>query len=83
MIAVVGDFDATNATHRATSAALEALGGPGSFEWIDTDAVASRRDDVRTASGLVIAPGSPYRDMDAVVDVIREAREEGTPLVGT
>lgn len=83
MIAVVGDFDERNPTHVATSSALEALSGTGSFEWIATDAVRGRRTDVRRARGIVIAPASPYRDMDAVVDVIREAREEGVPLVGT
>ena len=83
MIAVIGDFDATNPTHRATTSALQGLVGAGSLEWIGTDAVASRRSDVARARGLVIAPGSPYRDMDAVVDVIRAAREKGVPLVGT
>ena len=83
MIAVVGDFDPRNPTHAATNRSLGELAGPGSFEWIDTDAVRSRRADVRSARGLLIAPASPYRDMDAVVDVVREAREEGVPLVGT
>lgn len=83
MIAVIGDFDAANRTHAATSAALEGAFGAGSFEWIDTDAVRVRRSDVRKARGYLIAPGSPYRDMDAVVEVVREAREAGLPLVAT
>ena len=83
MIAVLGDFDAENPTHRATTAALEDLFGPGSCAWIDTDEVAARRSDAGRARGVLIAPGSPYRDMGAVVEVIREAREEGVPLVGT
>ena len=83
MIAVIGDFDATNPTHRATTSALEDLFGPGRLEWVGTDVLTSRRSDVARARGFLIAPGSPYRDMDAVVEVIRAAREEGTPLVGT
>ena len=33
--------------------------------------------------GVVIGPGSPYRDAAAAEDVIRTAREKGIPLVGT
>jgi CTP synthase (UTP-ammonia lyase) len=33
--------------------------------------------------GVVIGPGSPYRDAAAAEEVIRTARERGVPLVGT
>ena len=36
-----------------------------------------------TGDGVVVGPGSPYRDPDAVLAVIRVARERGVPLVGT
>lgn len=83
MIAVVGDYDPRNRTHLATTAALEALFAVASVEWFATDSVAARRDEIRRASGVLIAPGSPYREGDAVVEVIRTAREDGIPLVGT
>ena len=35
------------------------------------------------ADGVWIIPGSPYRDDGAVMDVIRHARENGQPLLGT
>lgn len=83
MIAVIGDFDPRKPTHEATTDALAALLPRGSFGWIDTDSIDRRRDEIRRADGFLVAPGSPYRDEDAVVDVIRHAREEGVPLVGT
>ena len=37
----------------------------------------------RLGNGVVIGPGSPYRDAAAAEEVIRTAREKGIPLVGT
>ena len=34
-------------------------------------------------SAVVVGPGSPYANPDAVHAVIRTARERGVPLVGT
>lgn len=83
MIGVIGDHDPSNPTHVATTAALRALPGRPPFEWIGTDEARSRRDDVAGLQGVFVAPASPYRDADAVVDVVRDARERGVPLVGT
>ena len=44
---------------------------------VHTDAIDALGD------GVVIGPGSPYRDAAAAEDVIRTAREKGIPLVGT
>ena len=38
---------------------------------------------VRGCAGVVIGPGSPYRDEQAVWSTIAGARERGVPLVGT
>jgi CTP synthase (UTP-ammonia lyase) len=35
------------------------------------------------AAGVWVAPGSPYRDRDAVLDAIRLARERDRPLLGS
>jgi len=43
----------------------------------------SLADEVRSTAGVVIGPGSPYRDEFAVWDTVRSARERGVPLVGT
>jgi CTP synthase (UTP-ammonia lyase) len=43
-----------------------------------------RTDQIgRLGNGVVIGPGSPYRDAAAAEDVIQSAREKGIPLVGT
>jgi CTP synthase (UTP-ammonia lyase) len=34
-------------------------------------------------AGVVVGPGTPYDNPEAVHDVIRSARERGVPLVGT
>jgi CTP synthase (UTP-ammonia lyase) len=83
MIGVVGDYNQENPTHRATTEALRAITDQWAFEWISTDQLRARWSEVERLSGLLVAPASPYRDMAAVLDVIRHARERGIPLVGT
>ena len=83
MIGVIGDYNHENKTHRATTEALRAITERGSFEWIPTDQLRTRWSEVERLSGIFVAPASPYRDMGAVMDVIRHARERGIPLVGT
>ncbi|MGA9761150.1 MAG: gamma-glutamyl-gamma-aminobutyrate hydrolase family protein [Gaiellaceae bacterium] len=84
-IAVIGDYGAERPTHKATQQALEhAVRPPLRFEWLATEAAAGM-DDAELASyaGLLISPGSPYRSMDGALKVIRVAREQGVPLLGT
>ena len=81
MIGVIGDYNPQNVTHVATARALETLPGGATFEWIATDEVSAER--MAKLGGFFVAPGSPYRDMNAVLEVIRLARERGVPLVGT
>ena len=81
-IAVVGDFNPGNRTHRATSDALAHVGLD--FEWVATDAVGDAPEDrLAPYAALWIAPASPYRDMEGALRAIRYARERGVPLVGT
>jgi len=81
-IAVVGDFNAQNATHRATNDAIAHLGLDA--DWVATEAVG---DDAKARlsahAAIWIAPASPYRDMEGALRAIRYARERGVPLVGT
>jgi len=81
-VGVVGDFDAKNATHAFTNAALDHL--PLDYEWVPTDTVpAEPQGRLGRYTGLWIAPASPYRNMDGALAAIRYARERGVPLVGT
>ena len=71
--------------HRATIEALEhaaaSVGANLDLAVHSTDAVPP---EVATAvDGVVIGPGSPYRDHTAVWSVVRSARERGVPLVAT
>jgi CTP synthase (UTP-ammonia lyase) len=81
-VAVVGDFNDGNVTHRLTNAALEHLKLP--IAWVATDAVGTAPEVTLAAyDALWIAPASPYRSMDGALAAIRYARERGVPLVGT
>ncbi len=85
-VLLVIDLPPIASYHRATVDALghaaAALGAPIDLRVLNSDAAAlgDARDN---ADGVVIGPGSPYRDEAAVWDVIRSARERGVPLVGT
>jgi CTP synthase (UTP-ammonia lyase) len=81
-VAIIGDFNPQNVTHRFTNDALDHL--KLSFEWVPTDQVPEAAG-LRLAgyAGLWIAPASPYRSMDGALAAIRYARERGVPLVGT
>ena len=82
-VAVVGDYDSQNETHRATDDALGQL-PVIAFEWLATDAVEPDAATVLSGfAGVWIAPASPYRSMDGALHAIRYARERGVPLVGT
>ena len=77
-LAVVGNYQANNDTHRATNAELECAGI--SFEWVATG---SPTHQLEAFDALWISPGSPYVSMEGALSAIRYARERGVPLVGT
>jgi len=85
-VGLVGDRDDDIAAHRAIPIALglaaEQLRQPVAFDWLASDALPA--DDALAAyDGLWCVPGSPYRDMRAVLRAIRVARERGMPFLGT
>ena len=82
VVAIVGDFNPRNHTHRATN---DALGHVGlGFEWVATEDVGPNPAARLAAyAGIFVAPASPYRDMDGALRAVRYARERGVPLVGT
>jgi CTP synthase (UTP-ammonia lyase) len=85
-IGVLIDSPPTARFHRATIEALghaaDATGQAIELCTIPTDS-ADLDATVRSCAGLVIGPGSPYRDELAVWRTIAGARERGIPLVGT
>jgi CTP synthase (UTP-ammonia lyase) len=80
-VAVVGDFDPANRTHRFTNEALEHV--DLAAEWVPTDAPGDWDERLSRFDGVWIAPASPYRSMDGALAAVRHARERGVPLVGT
>jgi CTP synthase (UTP-ammonia lyase) len=84
VIGIVGDRDARHPLHLATEHAL--LDGPHTprIEWIPTDRpVNSVGGSLARYAGFLISPGSPYRSMEGALAVIRYARENRVPLLGT
>jgi CTP synthase (UTP-ammonia lyase) len=81
VITVLMDLPSDNDSHRFTLDALDhaiaALDAPVSVRVVRTDEVDALGD------GVVVGPGSPYRDPGAAEHAIQTAREKGLPLVGT
>jgi CTP synthase (UTP-ammonia lyase) len=78
-ITVLGDRNPEYVTHRALDAALQQLPAGVRARWVGTERVA----DEELGDGLWVAPGSPYRDDEAVLAAIGRARRQGIPLLGT
>jgi len=82
LIGIIGDFTATNPTHRFTNDALTHVGVDP--VWVPTESIGpDPAGQLARYDGLWIAPASPYRSMDGALSAIRYARERGLPLVGT
>ena len=81
VITVLMDLSEQDASFRYTCDALDhavaATSPDVMVRVVHTDEIDALGD------GVVIGPGSPYRDAAAAEDVIRTAREKGIPLVGT
>ncbi len=82
LIGVIGDLDLGNPTHRFTNEGLTHAGAE--YAWVPTDEIGPNPEAaLKRFAGLLIAPGSPYRDMEGAIAAVRYARERGVPLVGT
>jgi CTP synthase (UTP-ammonia lyase) len=80
-LAVVGDRDTRYETHRGIDRVLASLPERLEGEWHATDGIDAGR--IAASAGVWVAPGALYRDRDAVLEVIRRAREGGRPLLAT
>ncbi|HTB20516.1 MAG TPA: hypothetical protein VK708_20475 [Bryobacteraceae bacterium] len=82
-IGIIGDFNAANPTHIATTNGLEhaaeALGWPIETVWLPTD----EPQDFGNFQGLLCSPGSPYRSLEGALKGIRYARDNNVPFLGT
>jgi CTP synthase (UTP-ammonia lyase) len=85
VLSIIGEFNPSFEPHAATDAALAhssaALGLGCPWQWVST----ADLDDTLPADcrGLLIAPGSPYKHMGKTLNIIRFARENGVPCLGT
>ena len=84
-VALVGDFNPSVLAHQAIPQALllagQALGIQCNYQWLNSDSL--RLEDLPAFDGIWCVPASPYNDMDAVLSVIRFAREQNVPFLGT
>ncbi len=84
-IGIVGEFDPNFAPHTATNHGIEhsrqALGLEIDFEWVSAADIEPTFFE-RFAS-LWVAPGSPYKDLNRTLQLIRQARECRIPTFGT
>jgi CTP synthase (UTP-ammonia lyase) len=87
-IGIIGDYQPTSDTHRATEAALhhaaDHLAICLGIDWLSTASLDPLPAALMEAyDGLWCAPGSPYRSMNGALNAIRWARQNDRPLLGT
>ncbi len=87
-VAVIGDYNPQNKSHRATTDALRhaarVVGVSLELEWIHTSRVKPDRPaDAIGHEGVFLAPGSPYASMEGALAAVRFAREGGRPCAAT
>ena len=84
-IGIIGEYDANFDPHPATNCAIEhsraALAKDVAYEWVSTSELNEGFHE--RFSGLWVAPGSPYKDMEKALRAIRFARENRVPTFGT
>jgi CTP synthase (UTP-ammonia lyase) len=84
-IALLGEFTPTFKPHAATNAAIEhscaALGVAIKGVWVSTQDIDLSL--FTRFSGIWVAPGSPYKNMNKTLWAIQHAREQHLPCLGT
>ncbi len=87
-LGIIGEYDSTFPPHIATNKAIEYsstfVGITIKYEWISTDEITKNMDQiVKQCGGFWIAPGSPYKNMEAALRIIKYARVNNIPVLGT
>lgn len=84
-IALLGEYAPASQTHILTNAAIQhscsLLSVNIEGDWVSTENISDSLFDIY--SGIWVAPGSPYKNMDKTLWAIRYARENGVPCLGT
>ncbi len=84
-IAILGEYTPTFPPHVSTSAAIEhsrrELGVDVDANWVSTEEIDETLFD--RFSGIWVAPGSPYKNMEKTLWAIRYARENSIACLGT
>jgi CTP synthase (UTP-ammonia lyase) len=82
-IGIIGEFNPGNPTHLATQAALAHSftrhGIKPASEWLTTN----KTFDLSQFDGFWCSPGSPYQSLPGALEMIRWARLERKPFIGT
>lgn len=83
--AILGEFSPSFPPHLATDAAIlhscAASGLSVEPHWVSTESIDESL--FGRFSGIWVAPGSPYKNLDKTLLAIRLAREQGVPCLGT
>lgn len=87
-LAIIGDYNKDYRPHIATNEAighsLEKFEIPLQYDWISTDKIETDFEKIiSTYNGYWIAPGSPYKSMTGALRIIKHARENNIPTLGT
>src|ERR1700733_9343232 len=87
-LAIIGDFNPSSATHIATNSAIQHskkyLKAELDVEWVPTDAILADIAGIANRyQGFWIAPGSPYKSMTGALEIIKYARMNNIPTLGT
>jgi CTP synthase (UTP-ammonia lyase) len=87
-LAIIGDFNSSFRPHVATNEAIEhskqSLDFTFETNWISTDYISENLNEiVDTYNGFWIAPGSPYKSMTGALEIIKYARLNNIPTLGT
>jgi CTP synthase (UTP-ammonia lyase) len=85
-IAILGDYNPTQMTLQAIDNTFTPLKKHFSrdiqFDWFDTDKFDYKKEFTDGYAGLWITPGSPYRDMENVLNSISYTRSNNIPTFG-
>lgn len=85
-IAVLGDFNPSHTTHHALNDSIRSvtkkIDEEIQFDWTGTDIIHYKTAFQNLYCGLWIAPGSPYNNMENVLNTIRYTRENNIPTLG-
>ncbi|OED40979.1 hypothetical protein AB833_10835 [Chromatiales bacterium (ex Bugula neritina AB1)] len=88
LIGLIGDEDGEVTAHRAIPPALKIAGDSSSlqvdYEWIPTSSgtvISAKLKEIY--DGLWCVPASLYKDVRGALDLIKTAREQKIPLLGT